>query len=83
MYAGESLKHQLIELAEDQLIYTGDFNTLKEVKAYYGGITTLLPKIMKVPSTTYISFYISKENFNKLKDKETVNKYLEFFKSNY
>lgn len=82
-YTGDNLKHQLTELDEDQLIYVGDFDNLEKVKAYYQAITYQLPKIMKIPATSYISFYISKENYNKLKDKETINKYLEFFKSNY
>ena len=82
-YPSENLKHQLIELDEDQLIYIGEFSTLQEVKNYSVSMNSLLSKIMKVPSTTYESFYISKENFNKIKNKETINKYLEFFKSNY
>ncbi len=82
-FASENLKHQLIELVEEQLIYVGNFSTLQEVKLYSGGISAILPKIMKIPSATYMSFYISKENFNKLKDKETLTKYLEFFKNNY
>lgn len=82
-YTGANLKHQLTELDEDQLIYVGDFDNLEKVKGYYQAITSQLPKIMKIPATSYISFYISKENYNILKDKETINKYLEFFKSNY
>lgn len=82
-FTGDNLKHQLTELDEDQLIYVGNFDNLEKVKAYYELITSQLPKIMKVPVTSYIGFYISKENYNKLKDKETINKYLEFFKKNY
>lgn len=82
-YGEENLKHQLIELEQDQLIYVGDFNTLQAVKAYYAGITSLLPKVMKVPLGSYAGFYISKENFSKLKNKETITQYLEFFKNNY
>lgn len=82
-HAEENLKHQLIELEQDQLIYVGDFSTLKNVKAYYAGITSLLPKVMKVPLGSYAGFYISKENFSKLKNKETITQYLEFFKNNY
>lgn len=82
-YAEENLKHQLIELEQDQLIYVGDFNTLKDVKAYYAGITAILSKVMKIPLGSYAGFYISKENFSKLKNKETITQYLEFFKNNY
>lgn len=82
-HAEENLKHQLIELEQDQLIYVGNFSTLKDVKAYYAGINSLLPKVMKVPLGSYAGFYISKENFSKLKNKETITQYLEFFKNNY
>lgn len=82
-YTGSNLKHQLTELSENQLIYVGNFDSLEEAKEYYEGITSQLPKIMKVPANTYRGFYISKENFDKLKNKETINRYLEFFKNNF
>lgn len=82
-YIGDGLKHQLLELEEDQLIYVGSFESLEDVKDYATGITPLLPKIMKVPANTYKGFYISKENFDKIKNRETLNRYLEFFKNNY
>ena len=82
-YAGSSLKHQLIDLPEDQVIYVGNFDDLNEVSAYAEEIKPQLPKIMKVPAATYKSFIISKENFDKIKDRATLNRYLEFFKTNY
>lgn len=82
-YAGNNLKHQLTELTENQLIYVGNFGSLEDAKEYYEGITSQLSKIMKVPANTYRGFYISKENFDKLKNKETINRYLEFFKNNF
>lgn len=82
-YVGSNLKHQLAEFDENQLIYVGNFENIEEAKIYYEGISTQLPKIMKVPANTYKGFYISKENFDKLKSKETINRYLEFFKNNF
>jgi hypothetical protein len=82
-FSGGNLKHQLVELDENQLIYVGNFDTKEEAKEYYDGVTSQLPKIMKVSPNTYKGFYISKENFDKLKNKETINRYLEFFKNNY
>jgi hypothetical protein len=82
-YVGSGLKHQLYELEEDQLIFVGNFKTLEEVKTYSDGITPQLPKIMKVPAGVYKGFYISQENFDKIKNRETLNRYLEFFKNNY
>jgi tetratricopeptide (TPR) repeat protein len=82
-YAGTGLKHQLYELEEDQLIFVGNFKTVEDVKIYSEGITPQLQKIMKVPSGAYKGFYISQENFDKIKNRETLNRYLEFFKNNY
>ncbi|MFD0939846.1 type IX secretion system periplasmic lipoprotein PorW/SprE [Pedobacter boryungensis] len=81
-YAGTALKHQLLELDEDQLIFVGTFASLDEVKTYAESITPQLTKIMKVPATTYKGFYISKENFDKIKNRELLNRYIEFFKNN-
>lgn len=82
-YSGTGIKHQLLELDEDQLIFVGNFNTLNEAQAYSEGIKPQLTKIMKVPASTYKWFYISEENFNKIKNRETLNRYLEFFKNNF
>ncbi|MEJ5994747.1 gliding motility protein [Pedobacter sp. Du54] len=82
-YAGSNLKHQLIDLPEDQVIYIGNFEDVNQVRNYAEEIKPQLPKIMKVPATIYKSFFISKENFDKIKDRATLNRYLEFFKTNY
>lgn len=82
-FSGTGLKHQLQELDEDQLIYVGDFGNLVDVKEYADGITPQLPRIMKVPASKYTGFYISKENFEKIKNRETLNRYIEFFRNNY
>ncbi|MGC4113072.1 MAG: transglycosylase domain-containing protein [Nocardioides sp.] len=36
---------------------------------------------MKVPLANYKGFYISKENFDNIKNRETLNRYLEFFRT--
>lgn len=82
-FSGTGLKHQLQELDEDQLIYVGNFDNLIDVKSYTEGITTQLSRIMKVPAAKYTGFYISKENFEKIKNRETLNRYIEFFRNNY
>lgn len=82
-YAGSNLKHQLLDLPENQLIYVEHFENLGEVSAYTAEIKAQLTKIMKVPANLYKSFFISKENFDKIKDSATLNRYLEFFKTNY
>ena len=82
-FAGLGIKHQLLELEEDQLIYVGDFNSLNEVKEYHKLIGPQLSKIMKVPTNNYNGFFISIQNFEKLKNRDALNRYLIFFKKNY
>ncbi|TKC12203.1 gliding motility protein [Pedobacter polaris] len=82
-FPGTGLKHQLEELDDDQLIYVGNFENLTDVRNYFEGITPQLPRIMKVPATKYTGFFITKDNFAKIKNRETLNRYIEFFKSNY
>ncbi|RZL45133.1 MAG: gliding motility protein, partial [Pedobacter sp.] len=81
-FSGTGLKHQLQELEEDQMIYVGDFATLNDAKNYYDGITPQLTRIMKVPVGSYKGFYITKENFDKIKNRDTLNRYIEFFRNN-
>lgn len=82
-YAGSNLKHQLKEFDNDQLIYVGNFSNFDDAKTYADGITPQLKQIMKIPANIYTGFIISKENFDKLTNKDTLNKYLEFYKNNY
>ncbi|MGY0039977.1 type IX secretion system periplasmic lipoprotein PorW/SprE [Pedobacter sp. NJ-S-72] len=82
-FPGGGLRHQLTEFDNDQLIYVGNFLSFAEVKSYADGITPQLKQIMKVPAGVYSSFIISKENFEKLRNKELVTKYLDFYKNNY
>ena len=82
-FPGGGLKHQLTEFDNDQLIYVGNFLSFAEAKSYADGITPQLKQIMKVPAGIYSSFIISKENFEKLRNKELVTKYLDFYKNNY
>lgn len=82
-YNGSNLKHQLKEFDNDQLIFVGNFSNFEDVKYYAAGITPQLKQIMKVPVNIYSSFIISKENFDKLSNRDLLNRYLEFYKNNY
>ncbi|MDO7743680.1 MAG: gliding motility protein, partial [Pedobacter sp.] len=82
-YAENGLKHRLTEFDNDQLIYVGNFSSFAEAKSYANRITPQLKQIMKVPEGIYTTFIISKENFEKLQNKELVTNYLEFYKNNY
>ena len=82
-YPDNDLAHKLIELDNDQLIYITSFIDLEDAKLYESSITGQLKNIMKVPANLYKGFIISKENFQKLTDRQRVNEYLEFLKDNY
>ncbi|RYD77645.1 MAG: gliding motility protein, partial [Sphingobacteriales bacterium] len=82
-YPDNDLAHKLVELDDDQLIYVTSFVDLEDAKIYEESIKGQLKNIMKVPVTKYKSFIISKENFEKLTDRNRVNEYLEFYKNNY
>lgn len=82
-YPDNDLVHKLIELDNDQLIYVTSFIDLEDAKIYEESIKGQLKNIMKVPENIYKGFIISKENFDKLKDRQRINEYLEFYKNNY
>ena len=82
-YAGSNLRHQLKEFDNDQLIYVGNFSSFDDANSYANGIVPQLKQIMKVPVSIYTSFIISKENFDKLKSKALLDKYIEFYKNSY
>lgn len=82
-YPDNDLVHKLVELDNDQLIYVTSFIDLEDAKLYESSITGQLKNIMKVPANLYKGFIISKENFEKLTDRQRINEYLEFLKDNY
>lgn len=82
-YTESNLKHQLKEFDNDQLIYVGNFSNFDDAKTYAAGITPQLKQIMKVPVNIYTGFIISKENFDKISNKSSLSRYMEFYKNNY
>ncbi|MEJ5963750.1 tetratricopeptide repeat protein [Pedobacter immunditicola] len=82
-FAGQGLKHRLTEFDNDQLIYIGNFSNFETVKKYADRIGPQLEHIMKVPAGSYHSFISSEDNFEKIKSKYYLNKYLEFYKNNF
>lgn len=81
-YTGANLRHQLKELDEDQLITVGDFTNPGDVKAYQRLINAQLGNIMKIPATNYTTFVISKENLDKITNKQTLERYIRYINSN-
>lgn len=82
-YPQNDLAHKLIELDTDQLIYITSFVDLEDAKLYEKSIVPQLKNIMKVPANIYTGFIITKENFDKLKDRKLITQYLEFYKNSY
>ncbi|MGE6218840.1 tetratricopeptide repeat protein [Nubsella zeaxanthinifaciens] len=81
-YAGNNLRHQLRELDQDQLIIVGDFNSVTNVQAYYQNIKPQLGRIMKVPAANYTTFAISKENLEKITNRDTLERYIRYISNN-
>ena len=82
-YPDVPLKHQLKEVGQNSLIYTGRFFTVAEAKNYARRIVPLLPEIMKVPAEKYNFFIISRKNLDKLADSKLLDSYFEFYQANY
>lgn len=81
-YSGDNLRHSLREFDEDQIVYIGDFQSFNDAKNYEVEIIKQLSRIMKVPAANYSTFVISKENLDKLKNRETLNRYQNFIRAN-
>ena len=83
-YSGDGIKHQLKSVNnQNQLIFVGVFTSKSAVDEYYRNINPLMKDIMKVPSDKFVTFYISKQNLDKLNDRDTINKYIEFYQQNF
>ena len=83
-FSGDGIKHQLKSVnSQNQLIFVGGFSSKEAVADYHRNISPLMKQIMKVPAEKYSTFFISKENLDKLTDRETINKYSEFYLQNF
>ncbi|HUH33493.1 MAG TPA: hypothetical protein VLZ28_06030, partial [Daejeonella sp.] len=83
-FSGDGIKHQLKSVNnQNQLIFVGVFSSRQAVADYERNISPLMKQIMKVPAEKYGTFYISKQNLDKLTDRETINKYIEFYLQNF
>ena len=79
-----TISHGLKDVGDDnQLIYVGRFYSLEDVKAYARAIIPLMPDIMKVPKDEYSFFIITKQNLDKLNNKNLLDSYIEYYQSNY
>ena len=78
------IKHQLKSITnQNQLIFVGPLTGLEAAKNYFNQINPLIRDIMKIPATKYITFFINKQNLDKISDVETLERYVEFYKKNY
>lgn len=80
-YPGGEIKHQLKLLEnQNQLIFVGVFPSKDAAADYYNKINPLMSQIMKIPTNKYITFYISRQNFEKLTNREIIDWYIDFFR---
>jgi len=83
-YDGRGITHQLMQVGDNnRFIYIGRFYSLGEVKAYARAIVPLLGEIMKIPKAKYSFFIITKQNLDKLADKNTLDSYIDYYQNNY
>ena len=81
-YSGSNLRHQLKELEKDQLIIVSEFNSVAEVSKYQESIKQQLGVIMKLPAVNYTTFAISKENLDKITNRDTLERYIRYISNN-
>ncbi len=82
-FAGEGIRHQLKQVNnQNQLIFTGAFLSRGRAAAYVADINPLIAQIMKIPVGKYNTFYISKENLDKLTDRGLIDQYIQFYQQN-
>ena len=80
-YPDKQIKHQLKLLEnQNQWIFVGVFPNKEAVAVYYSKINPLMSQIMKIPANKYVTFYISKQNFEKCTNREVIDWYIDFFK---
>ncbi len=78
------IKHQLKSITnQNQLIFVGPLTGLEAAKNYFNQINPLIRDTMKIPATKYSTFFINKQNLDKISDVETLERYVEFYKKNY
>ena len=81
-YSGNNLRHQLKELEQDQLIIVGDFGSIADVQQYQQHIKSQLGRIIKIPAANYTTFAISKENLDKITNRDTLERYIRYINNN-
>ena len=82
-FPGDGIKHQLKAVNnQHQLIFVGKFFSRDAVNDYYTNINPVLKDIMKIPANKYTTFFISKQNLDKLNSQEMVMQYMDFYQKN-
>lgn len=81
---GTGIRHQLKPVGnQSQLIFVGPFSGLKAVRGYFNNIDPVMNDVMKIPAAKYSTFFINQQNLDKISDKEMLDRYVEFYKTNY
>ena len=83
-FSGTAIKHQLKSVNnQNQLIFVGSFTNKETAVEYQRAINPFMKEIMKVPADRYNTFYITKENLDKLTNRDSIIKYFEFYQQNF
>ena len=78
------IKHQLKTVSnQNQLIFVGPFEGRAAAQNYLNNINPMMTEIMKIPAAKYNTFFINQQNLDKITDRTTLDRYVEFYKRNY
>ncbi len=81
---GAGIRHQLKPAGDQsQLIFVGPFSGREAAQNYLNIISPVMRDVMKIPAASYSTFFINQQNLDKISDKETLDRYVEFYKTNY
>ncbi|HEY1010498.1 MAG TPA: hypothetical protein VGE58_10325 [Daejeonella sp.] len=81
---GSGIKHQLKSINnQNQLIFVGPFEGREAAQIYFNNISPMMKEIMKIPAAKYSTFFINQQNLDKITDRESLDRYVEFYKNNY
>jgi tetratricopeptide (TPR) repeat protein len=81
---GSGIKHQLKSVGDqNQLIFVGPFEGREAAQNYFNNISPMMKEIMKIPAAKYSTFFINQQNLDKITDSQSLDRYVEFYKSTY
>jgi len=83
-YSHQKLKHNIKEIDEThQMIYVEEIGELEEAINYYENIFKNLQSFVNFDDQTVFIFIVAEDEFEKLTDQESIQRYINYFKKNF